>query len=849
MSEMQSLFPTKYSPSKLKMFSLPVLGLALCASSAWAAVPAVVIDSQETLGIGYKSPQSIAVNNTNYGAYFIADTQNNQVVATYNGTNYPVPTPGFTLSTPQAVALDAKGDLFIADTPSNNGTSFGRVIEVPADATGHITDTAQLIFQGAPLTNPISLAVDSTGTLFIGDYDIVSDTSTIGSIFSLAPGAITPTLLNFTGIDSSTFIPAALVRDSSTNLYFADNGSFNGGVYIAPAAGGTAQPVATQSFVINQPSGLALDAAGDLFILSLLGSGTGFNPGQQVVMIPAASPSTPYIIPNTGIGTSSSMAFDANGNLDVLDSADNVLFQLSYINTPNMGSVNVGQTGLRIIFNFEFNAPATLRGFRVVSQGDVSTELTKSAGGSCTNGAHDNLTGPGKPTVSPYYPYTCYGNYEGTPAYPGLRSTAIQVEGPTSTILASAPVNETGVSAAEVTYPLNAKITATGLQQPQAIAISGLDKKVYIADTEAGVVYSTSGLGGSGLTKVSTGTQTLSAPSALALDGSGNLYIADFDNGDVIEVPTTTGLAASVVNTGGLLQHPIALALDHLGNLYIGDAGPGGVNAGTGNPGYVVKVPVGGAAYKMTIPSSVSIIFPQAFAIDPVTNDLVIGDGGDPSGSGQVVTISADGTTATQLGFLNVTNPTGVAFDPAEDLYVLDGVANTITVAPASPGFPVYLLPFTNTSLSAASALAISAGGQSFLIANIGTGSSNDLVYLNGNASTLAFGSVKEGNQSQTMTANTYNIGNASVTLSDPYYVVNTPNTAFDILGSSTCANNLVLTAAESCSLNVQFKPVEIGATTQQVKIDSSAYNSGVPTLTLRGTGAAGGAERGQNRK
>lgn len=844
MSEMPTLFPAKYLPSKLKMFCLPLLGLTFCASSAWAAVPAVVIDSQETLGTGYNSPQSIAVNNTNFGAYFIADTNNNQVVATYNGINYPVLTPGFTLSSPQAVALDAKGDLFIADTPTNSGTSFGRLIEVPADATGHITSTAQLIFQGAPLTNPISLAVDSTGTLFIGDYDIISDTSTIGSIYSLAPGATTPTLLNFTGINTSTFIPAALVRDSSTNLYFADNGSFNGGVYIAPAAGGTAQPVATQSFVINQPSGLALDAAGDLFILSLLGSGTGFNPGQQVVMIPAASPSTPYIIPNTGIGTSSSMTFDANGNLDVLDSADGQLFQLSYINTPNMGSVNVGQKGLRIIFNFEFNAPATLRGFRAVSQGDVSTELTKSAGGSCTNGAHDTLPGPGHPTVSPYFPYTCFGNYEGTPAYPGLRSTAIQVEGPGNTILASAPVNETGVSAAEVTYPLNAKITATGLQQPQAIAISGLDKKVYIADTQAGVVYSTNGLGGAGLTKVSTGTQTLSAPSALALDGSGDLYIADFDNGDVIEVPTTTGLAASVVNTGGLLQHPIALALDHLGNLYIGDAGPGGVNAGTGNPGYVVKVPIGGAAYKMTIPASVSIIFPQAFAIDPVTNYLVIGDGGDPSGAGQVVTISADGTTASQLGFLNITNPTGLAFDPAEDLYVLDGVANTITVAPASPGFPVYLLPFTNTSLSAASALAISAGGQSFLIANIGTGSSNDLVYVNGNSSTLAFGSVDEGSQSQTMTANTYNIGNASVTLSNPYYVVNTPNAAFDVLGSSTCANSLVLTAAESCSLNVQFKPVAIGATTQQIKIDSSAYNSGQPTLTLTGTGTEGGGFR-----
>jgi sugar lactone lactonase YvrE len=835
----------KYSPSKWKMSCFLTLPFLFCGSSAWAAAPAVVIDAQQTFGIGYNSPQAIAVNSTNYGSYFIADTKNNQVVATYFGTNYPVQTPGFTLSGPQGLALDAKGDLFIADTPTTNGISMGRIIEVLADANGHITNTAQLVFSGAPLTNPISLAIDSTGTLFIGDYDIISDTVTIGSIYSMAPGATAPTPLTLTGINSATFIPAALVRDSSTNLYIADNGSFNGGVYIAPAGGGTAQPVATQSFVINQPSGLALDPAGDLLILSLLGSGSGNNAGQQVVVIPAASPTTPYILPNTGIGTSSGMAFDAQGNLDVLDSADGELFQLTYVNPINLGKVNVEQTTQPVIFNFEFNAPATLRGFRAVSQGDVSTELTKISGGSCTTGRHDTLPGPGNPTISPFFPYTCFGNYEGTPAYPGLRSTAIQVEGANATILASAPVYETGVAAAEVTYPLNAKITAANLQQPQALAISGLNKTVYIADTQAGVVYSTSGLAGSGLTKVSTGTLTLSAPSALALDGSGNLYIADFNNGNVIEVPTTTGQAPSMVNTGGLLQHPIAIALDLLGNLYIGDTGPGGVDAGSSNPGFIVKVPSGGAAYKMTIPS-VPIVFPQAFAIDPVTNNLVIGDGGDPSGAGQVVTVSADGTTATQLGFLNVTNPTGLAFDPGEQLYVLDGVANTITVAPASPGFPVYLLPFNNSSLSAASALAISAGGQSFVIANIGGGSSNDLVYVNGTASTLAFGSVEEGMQSQTQTATTANIGNSPLALADPFYVTNTPNAAFNILGSSTCANNLVLLTSESCSLNIQFQPVKIGATTQQIKIDSGAYNSGVPTLTLQGTGTAGGRHRNQ---
>ena len=136
------------------------------------------------------------------------------------------------------------------------------------------------------------------------------------------------------------------------------------------------QKLATGSFVINKPSGLALDAAGDLYILSFLGpDNPTYNAGEQVVIVPAASPTTPYILPNTGIGTSSSMAFDPSGNMDVLDSQDGAVIQLSSTKAVFMGNIFVGKTGLDVLFNFEFNAPANLRGFQVVTQGDVSSDL------------------------------------------------------------------------------------------------------------------------------------------------------------------------------------------------------------------------------------------------------------------------------------------------------------------------------------------------------------------------------------------------------------------------------------------------------------------------------------------
>ena len=524
--------------------------------------------------------------------------------------------------------------------------------------------------------------------------------------------------------------------------------------------------------------------------------------------------------------------------------------QLAYLSPVNMGNIDLGQIGSPILFNFEFNAPTTLGGFGVVSQGDTSTEILQEPHGTCTNGTHTDLPGGG-PLISPYFPYTCSENFVGDPAYPGIRFSAIEVKGSGSSILASTPVYQTGLAGAEITYPLNEATTVTNLQQPQALAISGLDNTVYVADTLAGKVYSIGGLGGSGLTPVSTGTIAIQAPSALALDGAGNLFIADFNLGEVVEVPTTTGLAPSVINTGGLLQHPIALAFDFYGNLYIGDAGPDGIMASTGNPGFVVKLPVTGAAFKMTIPS-VSIIFPQAMATDPKTAALWIGDGGDSiSGIGQVVQVSADGTTATTSTPGVVTNPTGLALDPADDLYVLDGTTNTVTVVPpAASGVATHLLDFNNTTLAAASALAISSGGQSFIIANIGTGSSNNLVYLNGNASTLAFGNVQVGNQSQPMTVTEYNIGNLSLTLQGLESITTPPDTPFSALGSSTCAPGLALASSTSCTINFQFTPQFVDPVMQQVTVTSNGYNSAVPILTLTGTGTdPAGFRKGRRRR
>jgi hypothetical protein len=124
------------------------------------------------------------------------------------------------------------------------------------------------------------------------------------------------------------------------------------------------------------------------------------------------------------------------------------------------------------------------------------------------------------------------------------------------------------------------------------------------------------------------------------------------------------------------------------------------------------------------------------------------------------------------------------------------------------------------------------------VIANVGNATSNNLVFLNGNSSTLAFGNVPVNGDSATQIATVTNIGNQTLTLSNPYYSVNQTVTAFDVQSSTTCMPEN-LNPAESCSFNVQFRPMAASALSQQVTIRSNAYNSGLPLINLTGTGTA----------
>jgi serine/threonine-protein kinase len=146
------------------------------------------------------------------------------VTISNTGVVTPVSTPGFTLSAPEAVAVDATGTLYIADF--NNA----RILEVPGSTT---------------LGSPISIAVDSVhGILYVGDQNTAA-------VYKLAGGVATKIAI----ANATNLFPQALAIDGSGGLYIADDNSNN--VYELAYGGSSAQTVTPTGFALNSPSGLA----------------------------------------------------------------------------------------------------------------------------------------------------------------------------------------------------------------------------------------------------------------------------------------------------------------------------------------------------------------------------------------------------------------------------------------------------------------------------------------------------------------------------------------------------------------------------------------------------------------
>jgi hypothetical protein len=128
-------------------------------------------------------------------------------------------------------------------------------------------------------------------------------------------------------------------------------------------------------------------------------------------------------------------------------------------------------------------------------------------------------------------------------------------------------------------------------------------------------------------TVVSTG---LNNPVGLAVDGSGNVYIAEPNNSLVLKESAMFGggYAQSVIGTG--LSSPESVAVDGIGNVYIADKVVGALKVQTAG------VNVGTAAIAATTPTTVTLPFTFATA-GTIAAPVVVTNGATKNAQGALL--------------------------------------------------------------------------------------------------------------------------------------------------------------------------------------------------------------------
>jgi len=197
---------------------------------------------------------------------------------------------------------------------------------------------------------------------------------------------------------------------------------------------------------------------------------------------------------------------------------------------------------------------------------------------------------------------------------------------------------------------------------------------------------------------------SLGGPFNVVFDNKGNLYISVNSDSKVEKVDFSTGKVTTIAGTGEVgysgdgasassakLANPTGLALDGKGNLYISDTGNERIRkvnlstniittiAGTGETGFIGD---GVQATKAQLANPLGLAFNK-------TGDLYVVDRGNNRvrkiniSTGTITTVagtgksgfSGDGELAKNA---KLSNPTGLAFNKAGDLYVVDRGNNRI---------------------------------------------------------------------------------------------------------------------------------------------------------------------------
>jgi len=593
---------------------------------------------------------------------------------------------------PTGLALDAAGNLFVSDTFNETIRKISPTGEVTtlAGAVGE-TGSADGMGDSARFFGPEGVAVDGADNVYVADLAncTIRKITPAGLVTTLAGTAGQFGAADGTGGAAMFLSPGGVAADALGNVYVADQGNetirmVTASGVVTTIAGSPGQSGSTDGpgtvALFENPDSIALDSSGKLYVADG-GAGTirkmtptrsGGIAGWSVSTL-AGLPDTSGSSDGTGsaalFNQPTGLAVDLAGDIYVADQGNDTIRRITPDGSTTTLAGAAGQTGsvdgVGAAARFGMPWGLAVNGAGIVFVADTGNETIRAVSPS---GVVSTLAGA-----------------------PSSGST----DGQGSSALFTLP---SGVAFDDVG---DVYVVELGSSTLRKISPSG-----YVS-TLAGTAFKPGSMDGTGPAAEFTG------PQGVAVDPFGNIFVADTGNqtirfvtpdGTVVTVAGQPGILGSADGIGGAAQFnsPQGLAVDSSGNVYVADAGNDTIRkitpsaevstlAGSaGQPGYVDGV--GGTA-RFNLPTGV--------AVDGEGNVYVADEGNHLlrkiDAAGQVTTLAGavgqfnyvDGMgSAAQFG-----GPGGIAVDSAGDVLVADGglvrkvtPAGSVTTLAGNPG-------------------------------------------------------------------------------------------------------------------------------------------------------------------
>lgn len=758
----------------------------------------------------------------------------------FNGVVSTLSTSSITLGKPSGIAADPAGNVYIADDTKT------QIVKINSQGVASLLTISGLT---SGLSGPSGLALDGAGDLFIADTGnnrivevtpsgsgsvvsmgsvslqspvgiavdasgniLVSDqTSPSGRIVEVASGGAV-SVLSITGLSPSLDFPAGLAVDTAGNLYIADSENDRIVTVAAGTEAGSVLGISGLSRGLGITSSVAVDGLGNVYIADVGNS--------RIVMVTPGGAGSVLSTGAVALSNPVGVAVDIYGIVYIADAGLDEIVKVA-TSAVGFGHVQLGaSSSVTQTLPFSVANGTTVGSVSALTLGAPSLDFTVATSGTtCTNGITDT---------------TCNVSIQFLPTAPGLRRGAVVLydnANPPNPLVA---VPLTGFADAPVAAlaPNTASVISTGsvtLIAPYQIALDGAGN-MFIANYGAQNVLKVA-IAGSGASVVGTGSETLSNVGGVALDGAGNLFIADYGNGRIVVV-TPQGVA-SVLSISGLspgLNNPLALAFDAAGNLYIADSTNGRIVrvssllVGSTSTGVGSVVSTGSYTLGSMVPA-VAVDATETVYIADATNDRIV----KVIAAGAASLLAASGVT--------LNSPQGVAVDGMNNVYIADsGNSRIVEVTTAGGASVVSTLGLANPStLSGPAGVSVDPSGNIFIP---DTGN-NRIVDLPVSGAVLTFAGAVVGltSSDSPKTATVTNLGNRPLVIeSNPTYTLSFSKNAAD---ANLCASFNSLLAGTVCDVSVDFTPQSAGNLSASITVTDNSLNVADSTQQISASGTA----------